>query len=335
MHRRLSSWYLDYAGTEALHQLAQLEGDGSRKLEILAEAVTIAEEGNVIQARVSPFFTWNIGVGYISEGSLRYDIAGLMREQAKRRELLGVAVSRFRAGFGKIRSYPFPLSSGQVLRLGDFYLRFVSALDNLYKETAEQSLLEEQIQALTLASDAYSSAQYPARVSEALWHRAGVYSRKGDHRVAAQDYSQAAERFRAATTAMPNLGGLYHDLEKYMQAWCDIEGARASHAEGLYREASETYRRASYTLKDTQRWSHLSEHYSACSLLEGAEALSHEENPELASQAFIEAAAGFAGSKRAISEWRASGEGEEKEKDRWGIVAGTRERYCGSRSVLE
>jgi len=327
--------YLQYAAAEALRQLAQLEDGEQRKLEILAEAVVIAEEKSVLDERVNPLFTWNIGVGYISEGSLRHDLAALTRQPTRRRELLEAAVSLFQAGFERIGSGTYPLSLGQLIRLGDFYLRFVHTLDSLFKETADPDLLGEQIQSLNLAAEAYSSVQRPARVAEAIWHRARIHSRKGEHRDAAQDYSQAAEHFGDAASIIPSLADLYHDLEKYLQAWSQIEEARAAHADGLYREASETYRRVSSILEDTQRWSPLSEHYVACAILEGAEALSHEENPELAAQAFTEAAEGFVTSKQAISTWRTQEEEEEKEKDHWSNVTAARERYCHARAGLE
>ena len=325
--------YLEYAGAEALHQLARLENDERRKLEILTEAIAIAEESNVLHVRIVPSFAWNIGVGYISEGYLRYDLTLLMR--AKRRELLEVAVSRFRTGFERIRSNPYNLSQGMSLRLGDFYLRFVRTLESLFEETADSNLLNEQIGALNSAAEVYSSVQHPARVAEAIWQRARIRSKKGEHRESAQDYSQSAEHFRKAASSLPSLVGLYLDLEKYLQAWAQIEEARAAHAGGQYREASETYRRASSILKDTQRWSPLSEHYDACALFEGAEAVSQEENPELAAQAFAEAATGFAASRQAISTWQTMGEEEEGEKDRWGLVTAARERYCQARAVLE
>jgi len=327
--------YLEYAGAEALRQLARLEDDERRKLEILAEAVVVAEECNVVEERVSPLFTWNTGVGYMGEGSLRYDLAQFTHQPVKRRELLEAAVSRFQVGFKKIRSYTSPLSPGQVLRLGDFYLRFVRALDGLFEETGGPNLLSEQLQATDLAAEAYSSVQRPARVAEAIWHRARVHSRKGEHKDAAQDYARAAEHFREAAAVIPSLGDLYQDLEKYLQGWGQIEEARAAHADALYREASGIYRQASSTLEDARRWSPLSEHYVACALLEGAEALSHEESPELASQAFIEAAEGFATSRQAIIEWRPFGMEEEREKDRWSIVTAARERYCRARAGLE
>jgi hypothetical protein len=326
--------FLDYAGAEALYRLARLKDDEHRKLEILAEAIVIAEEGTAIQARIAPSFAWNIGVGYISEGYLRYDLALLTREPT-RREMLEAAISRFRKGFDRIRIIPYPFSQGMLIRLGDFYLRFVNALDSLFDETAETGLLDEQIRALNSATEAYSSTRHPARVSEAIWRRARALSKKGEHEAAAEDYGRSAEHFRNAASSMPSLRGLFLDLDKYLQAWAQIEGARADHADGRYREASETYRRASSILKGTQRWSPLSEHYGACALFEGAEAISHDENPELAAQAFAEAATGFAASKESISAWRTIEEEEEGEKGHWVIVTAARERYCQARAELE
>jgi len=326
--------FLEYAGAEALRQLARIEDDERRKLEILSEAIIIAEESNVIHA-VAPTLLWNIGVGYVSEGYLRYDLVQLTQEPAKRRELLEAAITRFRVGFDKIRSIPSHLSLGMLLRLGDFYLRFVGALGSLFEETADSKLLDEQILASNSAVEAYSSAKRPARVAEAIWRRARIRSKKGEHTDAAQDYGQSAEHFQNAASSMPSLAGLYLDLEKYLQAWTKIEEARAAHAGGQYREASETYRRASSILKDTQRWSPLSEHYDACALFEGAEAVSHEENPELAAKAFAEAASGFAASKQVISEWQTIGEEEVREREHWGHVTAARERYCRARAILE
>lgn len=328
--------FLEYAGAEALRQLARLEDDERRKLEILSEAIATAEESNVVQA-VAPTLLWNIGVGYVSEGYLRHDLAQLTREPTKRREMLEAAITRFRAGFDKLKIQRTPalLPVGMLLRLGDFYLRFIGALGDLFMETADAKLLDEQILASNSAVDAYSSAKRTARVAEAIWCRARIRSKKGEHMAAAQDYGQSSENFRNATSSMPSLASLYLDLEKYLQAWMKIEEARAAHGGARYREASETYRRASSILKDTQRWSPLSEHYDACALFEGAEAISHEENPELAAKAFAEAASGFAASKQVISEWQTSGEDEAREKGHWSLVAAARERYCQARAILE
>lgn len=70
---------------------------------------------------------------------------------------------------------------------------------------------------------------------------------------------------------------------------------RVSHADGLYREASETYKLASTILKGTYRWPPLSEHYVTCAIIEGAKALCHEEDTE-----------GFSASKQSISTWHVS-----------------------------
>ncbi|TLN19856.1 hypothetical protein FDZ71_04685, partial [bacterium] len=327
--------YLMYAGMEALRLLARILDDGGRKLDALGEALNTADESNVLQQRFSPCFYWNIGVGYISEGSIRYEMAMLTPELAKRKEFLETAVARLRHGLDRIRNYPYSLSPGQLLRVGDSYLHFIRALARLFDDTGDAGLLDEQIRASDLAAEAYSKAQHPARVAEAIWYRARIHSRKGEHGEGSKHYARSSECYRGAADAVPSLGGLYHDFEKYMLAWCRIEEARVSHADGLYREASETYRLASTILKETNRWAPLSEHYSACAILEGAEALCHEEDPELAAKAFSEAADGFAASKQSLSEWRVIEGVEAAEKDSWRAVTAARERYCQARAGFE
>ncbi len=333
--------YLGYAGAEALRHLASLEEDERRRQQLLAEAIKISERANVLQARIIPTYLWNIGVGYVSEGSLRYEFAKNVSDPVNRREMLTAAVERFRIGLLKvntdIENKGKAYSQGQFVRVGGFYLQFVQALDTLFELTGDHGFVSEQLEALDQSAKAYATAQRPARIAEVLWQRARISSRAGHHKDAEIDYSRAAEAYQNAASDTPALNELYADLTQYMLAWKQIEEARAAHSNGLYREASEAYEYANSTLKSTKRWKPLADHYAACAILEEAEALSNEESPELAAQAFTQAAEGFVLCKQAIGGWlgRTFSEEEEKEKARWATLTASRERYCRARADLE
>ncbi len=329
--------YLGYVGAEALRNQASLEDDGQRRQELLTEAITITETCVTLIMKVMPIGLWNIGMQYVAEGSLRSDLAQQIEDPVKKKEMLVTSVDRLRVGLTNLKSPTAWAYPGKILRIGQFNFRLANVLSNLFELTDDYTLVNEQLQALDEAKEAYTKGQSPARVAEALWQKARIRSQIGQHNEAAEDFSLSAESYQSASNKTPSLKELYADLSLYMLAWSQIESARAAHSHGAYGKASEAYARASSLLKSTQRWPPLGEHYVGCAALEEAEALSHEENPGLSGPAFAKAAQFFESSMTAIASWvpQILTGAETKEKARWETITAGRNRYCHTRADLE
>jgi hypothetical protein len=329
--------HLGFVGVEALRQLAPLERDPRRQQEILTEAVAIAEVSTDITTKALPLDLWSIGLQNLAEASVQSDLAQRIEDSVKKKETFLLAADRFRFGLSMVRSSPTWSFPGQHLRIGEFNLRFVRVLGKLHELTSDQKFVAEQLQVLDEAEDAYTRGDRPARAAELLWQKAQIRSRTGLHENSSGEYGRSAELYRLAASKNPSLEELYGDLSLYMQAWSRIETARDRHSNEAYRKASEAYQQAGSILRSTQRWSPLWEHYTACAMLEDAEAFSHEENSEPSSRSFAEAARLFESFGMAIALWAPpiSGDDESEGRDRWKTIASGRKTYCLARADLE
>jgi tetratricopeptide (TPR) repeat protein len=329
--------HLGFVGVEALRQLAPLEGDRRRQQEILAEAVGIAETNVEITTKVLPLDLWSIGLQNLVEASVRSDLALRIEDPVKKKETLLLAADRFRSGLSMVRDHPTWSFPGQYLRIAEFNLRFAKVLGELHGHTGDQEFVTEQLRVLDGAEEAYARGDAPARAAEVLWQKAVIRSRTGLHTDSSGEYGRSAELYQSAASKNPSLEGLYGDLSLYMRAWSKIETARGWHSDEAYRRASEAYQQAGSMLRSTQRWSPHGEHYAACAMLEEAETLSHEEDPERSSQSFTRAAELFESFGRAIAVWvpPISGDDESEGGSRWEAIASGRRTYCLARADLE
>lgn len=331
---------MEWAICIALKEKAKLQGRSDVKLALLEQALIHANSFVTLQNELEPHRHWDYGFALCALADVKFERSILEQIDEKRINLLRSALELSTEGI-KLLNVGMKESLGDSAGLlGSLALSLGEQdhmLSMLHKLTGDKVLLAKRLEVLRHTGEVYQRANLASRVAETHWKMGTVHSLLRDRSSASKSYQDAADSYQSAANEVPSLKELYLDLSQYMRAWKLIETARAAHSEGVYRNACEAYKNAGTLLKSTQRWSPLGEHYAACCILEEAEALSHEENPELSGQAFAKAAQLFGSSIVALASWtpRTFRADEPGEETRWETLTAERERYCQARADLE
>ena len=169
-----------------------------------------------------------------------------------------------------------------------------------------------------------------------MWKLARAYDASGDLQSASQTFRTAADDYRILAKKVPGSGAALEELAYYMEGCAWVEEARLHHNEERYLDAAENYVKAASILSETDNYSHLSTHYSACVLLERGEAASNQDKPQDAGQFFSSAVRLFDEARLGLERDLRHRVGlERKELDDWVAITLGRERYCGGRIKLE
>ena len=123
-------------------------------------------------------------------------------------------------------------------------------LDELYRLTSDEVILEKRVGELLQVKEAYAEAHFVSRVAEACWKIAQTYSLLGQYKSASSWYGEAVNFFIQSSKKIPEARDYYSDLAQYMRAWSEIESARDSHLSGRCSKSKEHYEKLLDCLKN-------------------------------------------------------------------------------------
>src|SRR5207247_10346388 len=108
----------------------------------------------------------------------------------------------------------------------------------------KDEILEKAANAYTDAIGFLKSTTAFRRLGESYWKAGEVYDRLGQTLASAENFSAAAKTYERVAEKNPDLGPLFLDYARYLDAWSNIEYARASHGRQAYDEAEKFYDKA-------------------------------------------------------------------------------------------
>src|SRR5207245_2755824 len=126
---------------------------------------------------------------------IRSDLAREIEDEAKKLEMLRLAVDRFSDGLKKAVGGSAEFPPGTHTPLAGYLLTFAKTLGELFDLTDDPELIQEQLTALDKATEAYAKAKRIPRVAEVRWQRAKILSRVGQHRNASQEFRLSAQGY--------------------------------------------------------------------------------------------------------------------------------------------
>lgn len=328
--------FLSGALASAYGALATEEVAKMSRAELLRHAATYAEMFEQGMREASPLFHGPMGSAQGQIGQVLYELAALQDEPTAKRKLLEQASQRLYQGISTMLGEPFP-SDATYRRLGilaETSAKALQALRTLGKDLQEgKSSLDMWQQ----AADFYARAGQLSRVAEIHWQMALEHDAEGLFGQSLKSYSAAAEAFQNATKKIPALSAHLTDYATYMEGWKAVAEARDAHEDEKYGEAELHYLDAAEIFGKTRKWSHLKDHYVACSLLERGENFSRQEQAESALNSFREGEGAFdrAASQLKTHRRKVTAEESSRELNSWAQISEARKRYCAARSDVQ
>ena len=240
-------------------------------------------------------------------------------------------------GFLKKNERLYTQSGYTGITFGTEYTRHGNILQQIYSLNKEKENLYKAIEAFKQASTYFKKANLPTHMAESYWHLAQLHNQAYEFHEASKYYESASKAYDRASTEIPQLNDFYRQHSLYMQAWSQIEQAKASHSIEAYEEARQNYEQAAKLHKSTSSWSYLAPNYFAWANMEEAESLSRKESTEQAKQTFHEALQNFSFAEKSIKQkLEVTTASEEKEMmERLLKASDLRQKYCQARILLE
>ncbi len=329
-------WRGDLTSTlsRAMYFLSTMEVDPGEKTQLLKGALPIAEEAVHIFDLATPLSSYP-GVLRNYLALIKAEMSSIEQDFTVKTELLHSAVSDMQQCLGIVAKWaktPMAISG-----LAHYYEWYGDILLRLNQLTHETRVAQHAIDAYQDSIAHFGKLEQVGPAASASWKIARVYDAQGNYNEASHAFKKAAEDYRLGAKKIPGSASAFTELAYYMDAWALIENARLRHTEEQYLLAAEVYVKAATILQSTRAWSHLSKHYTACSSLEGGEALSRQENQDASIESFSAAVNTFQEAKgKLVDKLRqAAGAQEKQELEDWLEITKGREKYCLARIELE
>jgi len=255
---------------------------------LLNEALPIRQEVVRSCELLTPHYAWGIGVMLNYLALLKAELSSIEKDPSSKVELLKSAALDMQECVKRCATITGvgPVPAGRIYRLAEYNEWSGDVLQKLYLTTQDKTASGQAIAAYTDAISYLLKSASPGHIPVVRWKIAGAYDSKGEYKQSSESFLQAAEEYGVAAKKIPGLAPAFEEFARYMEAWASIEDARLNHEGELYSPAAEAYTKAANLLRSSKTWSHLSKHYSACSLLELGEALSRQERQHASIESF-------------------------------------------------
>ncbi len=327
-------WYTGNALGNAMYSLATIDEDPRERENLLRESLPIRERTVQFYEVLFPH-SWRLGIMRSYLALVKAELSNMEREPEKKSQLLKESVSDMEGALEQCSKW---LNRPDLMiALAGIYDSYGDILLSQHRLTGDADIARKEIKAYEDAITYLTRAGLDGPIAALRWKIAKVYDTIADHKQASHFFRKAAEDYRLGARKIPSSASVFAELASYMDAWSLIEEARLHHSEEQYLLAAEKYTMTASMLQPTKGWRHLSKHYTACSFLEGGEALSRQERQEASIESFSEAVKTF---REAKSDMHTRlGENfeprESEELTTWHRVTDGRERYCQGRIELE
>lgn len=331
---------VEFIATMALTCLAKTEHEPEKRRKLLEEATRRGTTQNESWSKLHPLHYGSQSSSGNIVADTAFEIASLESDPSLKKERLRNALL-LRGKAVELAKRYMSIPSSQEPRIYHYFAmwqaKYAACAQGLYELTGEKSDLEDTIRSYEDAAESYRKGDLPNRTAECLWRSARAHDRLGEHQMAAERFSQAAEQYRTASEKVPPLKVLYEDHSRYMEAWCEIELAKLRHTKQEHGTSRDHYEKAAALLASTDRWRYLSANYYAWSSVEKGEELSRVERGKDAIAAFGNAEARFEESRKSIETRVSRAQDDEEDAMASALlkVADLRGNYCRARAIIE
>jgi tetratricopeptide (TPR) repeat protein len=326
-----------HALSKALHSYSLMKTEIDERKTLLEESLAHRREYNLVVEKAFASDHWVRGVGKYYEGLIESELA-LLEESGNRERLLEQASANMEQGVSycqkAVKSRPVPT---RIAAAGGFEDKLGEVLAELHSINRNADVLRRAIESHKNAAVSFTKAELPSRAAESNWKMAKIRDELGEHLEAASDFKSASEAYSTSAVKMPQLQAFFRDHASYMEAWSEIEKARASHAEQEYGKAQGHYKTAADLHKSTKSWAYFYPYYMAWSQLECGESLSRAEHFRKAIKSFLEASRLFSEAKETfgLKSGRIENEDERALIENLTTASDRKRLYCLGRISLE
>jgi hypothetical protein len=322
--------------SKALYFLATVENKAAEKVRLLSEALSLRDD-NIRAILGRDPYGWPLGVFYNYRALIKAELSTLIEDSKSRDELLQSAVPDMEQCVSICSVWATdPGTLGALARYEEWYGDIIV---KLLQATKESEWARKAISVYENALEHLAKAGRLSALGAMHWKIAKIHDDIGDYVAASNAFKKSSEEYRLGADRAPGSASVFRELAFYMDAWGLIEQARAHHNEEQYHLASEKYTKAADMLQQTGRWKQISNHYTACSLLETGEAQSRQEKQAESIESFTAAANAFRQTRTDLEKELAEEKGSQKKNDQelrgWLSISTGRERYCLGRIELE
>jgi len=208
-------------------------------------------------------------------------------------------------------------------------------LTRLYNLTREETLLSRIARAYSDAANTLKQGDSTKDLGLACWKAAEAYDLQQANVAAAEYFDIAAKTYQSIKDKNPQIIAIFQEYANYMEAWSNIEQARAAHRQFAHDEARKFYERAAALHLTAGRWSVLAPYYSAFAKLESAENLSRAGEYSAATNTFSEAAERFRESAAILKRGMTSFDEQQEKSAIERLTTSRNEEYCRGRKLIE
>jgi tetratricopeptide (TPR) repeat protein len=215
------------------------------------------------------------------------------------------------------------------------YLEYGDLLSRLYNLTSDETVLSKVATAFSEASKLLKETTSFRALGESYWKAGEAYDHMRANMAAADNFALAAKTYAMLSEKNPQMGTLFLDYARYLEAWSNIENARASQRRLAFDEAEKFYAIAASLHQSAGRWSFLAPYYTGLAKLESAENFSRRGQSSESISVFGEAAGLFRESSVSLHKHAAGLESPEEKAMVERIASSFKDEYCQVRIVIE
>ncbi len=334
-------WLAHHALSKILGGSAKMETNPVKKKSLLEEGLRHRNESIGIHDRFLPFDYWNRGVMLNYLANIKYELANLSKDSESSRSMLQEAIlakeKSLKLCVKEVGSFEKMGSVSPLASVGRWQYEYGGFLNQLYESTNNTEYLEKSVEAFRNAAESFQKPNLSSRIAECYWKAAKMCDSLAKHLEASENFERAANSYKKAAKAIPQLEAFYKDHALYMKAWTEIEKARHNHQKQEYNLAKDHFKKAAKLHKSSRQWSYLAPNYAAWAHLEHAEELSRKEQAKRALETFEKAAKLFDETKKSLQNVSSKIENTDEEIMVTELIrsADRRRRYCMGRIALE
>jgi len=331
--------YSHHVTSKLTAELAETEADRKRKMKLLRKALLHRLENGRITLRIQPHAIHFVATYLRYLADIRALLADLEDDRRKKLALYVLAVKDKEKGLELNARFAENVSKGQphVLKriVGKNHLEYGDLLVRYYRVGGDEETLGKAARAYMNAAGFLKETTSYRYLGEAYWKAGEACDKRDENLMAAENFGLASKAYLTLSEKYPQLGTLFQEYSRYLEAWNNIEHARAAHKRLAYDEAEQYYRKASDLHSQAGRWTFLAPYYTGLAKLEAAEDLSRMGQVSRSVSEFKDAAQLFREATVSLQKHGTSIEQPEEKLMVEKMVAAPKEQYCLGRAIIE
>src|SRR2546427_1241270 len=289
--------YAQRMASGVLLELAGSSADPTEKTRMLQQSLKHCIKAAHIVMRTKRDETAPVSIVFRALSQIKSALADLEPNYRRKVKLLRAALKDSERDVQLYSKYLENISKSQPHILhrvgGRHQLDRGDMLTRLYNLTTDETLLSRIARTYSHAANTLKQGDSTKDLGLACWKAAEAYDLQQANVAAAEYFDIAAKTYQSIKDKNPQIIAIFREYANYMEAWSNIEQARAAHRQFAHDEARKFYERAAALHLTAGRWSVLAPYYAAFAKLESAENLSRAGEYSAAINTFSEAAERF------------------------------------------